>query len=192
MVQLELAERDHQKRAGAIKNLLSVISRDLLVSTVSRDRNSKIFAASWGHRDNNRYKDWRFETRNSEFPASYAEIWSSIGRGKNFRLEHVYFQIYRDMGRDVPHFPLLAVCSQPYKGNANGVGPHVHVKCAAYPIGKAHIALESMSISDVLTSVDDFDEALKHALKMVDTEILGHPDIERIDLESFVRDDSSD
>jgi hypothetical protein len=51
-------------------------------------------------------------------------------------------------------------------------GPHVHMSTAQDPLHRAHIALNTSNLKEVLRSVGDLTIALKTAVTMVDDQVL--------------------
>jgi hypothetical protein len=117
---------------------------------------------------------WRFSTRVPRIRASYYEIWQPVERG--FCLNRAYLHLYvrRDQREEKQ---ILALHCDPnelpsQKHYLYKAGPHVHVNAAEDPLHRAHIALNTSNLKDVLRSVGDLTLALKTAVTMVDDQVL--------------------
>jgi hypothetical protein len=117
---------------------------------------------------------WRFPTRVPLIRASYYEIWQPVGQG--FCLNRAYLHLYvRKDQREEKQ--ILALHCDPnelpsQKHYLYKAGPHVHMSAAEDPLHRAHIALNTSNLTDVLKSVGDLTFALKTAVTMVDDQVL--------------------
>jgi hypothetical protein len=57
---------------------------------------------------------------------------------------------------------------------------HVHVNVAQYPVDDAHICLEIERFDDVCGSLSKITASMARGLRLVEQEILKHPDVARL------------
>ena len=96
--------------------------------------------------------------------------------GKAFCLNRAYLHLY--LRRDeIAENQILALHCDPNEPSSQKhylykAGPHVHMSAAADPLHRAHIALNTSNLKDVLRSVADLTTALRTAITMVDDQVL--------------------
>jgi hypothetical protein len=120
---------------------------------------------------------WRFPTRISGIRASYYEMWQPHQTDKNsFCLTRAYLHLYlrRERGEESQILALHCDPNEPPSARhyIYKAGPHVHMSAAEDPLDRAHIALNTANLKDILKSVGDLTSALRTAVTMVDDQVL--------------------
>jgi hypothetical protein len=157
--------------------------RSAVDATSVSKRNSWVVAAFLGTQPLEDYTDWLFPTKIDRFMATYHEVWqATIDTDETYYLEQLQFHLYCIRSHLELPTPVLALHSEPVLDSDRfdqeySLGPHLHITHAAYPLRRAHLALEMRGLLDVLSSVSELNLSLLRCLTMINGEILSHRDI---------------
>lgn len=110
------------------------------------------------------------------FYFTYEEKWAQTRVKDTFKLIFSNLHIYRIKNRnDAEDFLFLHTEFENKKGaelNEYKKKPHIHVKCAQYPLPKSHICIFLYSPETFLTEINSFNEALIKSVQMIKDQIL--------------------
>ena len=165
-------------RTKSIIDLLYNISKrqkKIIINQVSVNKSS-IWGASDIMEIGSDYKSWRFKTNVENFYGMYYEQWLPY-EFDIYYLDRIYLHIYKTNVtelRSIEYLLLHCDANEPdeaphavYKQS-----PHLHFAFAEQPIPHSHIALNNGNLMETLHSIDSLHIALKHAINMIETQVL--------------------
>jgi hypothetical protein len=148
------------------------------------------------------YRAWRFSTVVRNLRAQYFELWlrSDEEHRTSWYLDRAYLNIFkvdRDTGQETkflclhcdPNFvDAPAITNENLSSSDEGDdsdedspsrgdykrSPHLHIKIAGVPFSRAHIALNSDYLSQVLSSVESLTTSMEHAIQMLRDEVFDY------------------
>jgi hypothetical protein len=175
---ITIDEQQFRRRGQSVRTLLTAISRvpgGPAFQHVSAQGGARIIATYDGTRPSSTYRDWRFETKIRGYSALYFEEWLPLSGARPFwLLAKAYLDIFRSICRDREEefFALHCDPEEPYGKAPYKRGPHFHVMCAVDPVPRAHLALGSEHLSEILTDLQSLTKSLRHGMELLQVEVL--------------------
>ena len=123
------------------------------------------------------YRDWFFRTSANLIRAQYFEIWISNESESEWQLCQACLHLFLVQSHDDPLEEILAIhCEPSLLATSDKLrfkrGPHVHLKAAKHPIGKAHFPLNLGHLEEVLSTIDNLGKALSDAVHIAQLEVI--------------------
>ncbi len=92
--------------------------------------------------------------------------------GRSFELLQAYLHLFRLGSAAGELVEVLALHTEPSVSHRYKKGPHFHVVEAADPLPHCHFPLNLDRLSEVTSSMDSLDEAIRSAIGVVTDEVL--------------------
>jgi hypothetical protein len=192
MYQIELSASELARRSAAIIDLMKVllkspikggkaISNTISCNAVLVDK-SYILATFDGSKLNDVYRDWRFSSYRHGFRCMYFEEWVPVDANKKaWLLKQMAFSLFRILPNIRKEVEVLAIHCEPLEPDGQQHirykrGLHLHVVLAQQPIPHAHFSINDGFVSNVMSNINSFSDALKSALEMVNDQVIRSAD----------------
>lgn len=174
MHEISLTDFELSKRGSQIPQLLSPIRGLRPVPWSTIPSNLKWIFTARDKKMNSSYEEWRFNTFNKNFSATYFEIWLPINPVKPnyWYLEKSYLNIFHIDRKNRIETEYLCIHADPEDNHLLKKSIHLHIKKSEYPIPKAHIALNLNYLEQVFSNKTEFFNNFRIAIQMVSTEII--------------------
>lgn len=169
-MQVIVTEEQLVKRVNKIRNLLSVINKNLFTYRLFPDKNVTNFILKDSSTISNDYP--YFKTSNDNLKASYQEIWKKNMVKDEWSLLKANFGLMVAVGfndyKELMAFHNDFVTNKLIYKNI----PHIHVKHPKQEsVSNAHIAL-NLTDHEKINSMSDFDDNLKRVFTMINNEFI--------------------
>ena len=172
-------------RRSAVIALLKPLT-NIPIATSSFSKSGGFFWVAHTSQSSEAWQNWDIQTSRSRFVAKYHERWNPVDtRAKEYSLEGMYFHLYCLRGPTRDPLEVIGLhwhpnTAQEFRRTDYAAGLHVHVSVAPHPVQKAHLALDLRLWQEISSSLRALNESLEHSIRMIQAEILGHPDIDAL------------
>lgn len=146
----------------------------------------QIFWVAYTSQASDAWESWDIQTSRSRFVAKYYERWNPVDtRAKEYSLEAAYFHLYCLRGPTRDPLEVIGLhwhpsAAQEFRRTDYAAGLHLHVSVARHPVQKAHLALDLRLWEEISSSLRALNESWEHSIRMIDAEILRHPDLDAL------------
>lgn len=182
MPKIKLVSRAVERRGTKFNSILKPILRNPESGgppyTIKKLQGSQITIIGRDKALTSDFKNWRFATFHSNFRALYYETWlpTDLNKPDLWYLTKAYLNIYLlDRARREEKEYICLHSDPEATGDSRSyykASPHLHIKMAADPIPKAHIALANYHLEQILTSEKDFFQVMSWGVELICNEIL--------------------
>lgn len=179
MCVIQIGQSQLTSRGQKIRQLLRPLVRHPSApayKVVARAR-QYVISAYDGSLSKSDYRELSFPTIVSNLRGRYHERWIQLDN-KSWYMERAYLSIYwveRSIPMEKRKF-LALHCDPNVSDEASHAiykqGPHLHIQDAAFPIPRAHIALDRTHLNLVLNSINSLTKTLELAVLMIKEEVL--------------------
>jgi hypothetical protein len=175
-----------RRRVGAVQQLVSPlrplakghsVAAPVQSLFVREDQREIVVAVSEIKRGRDDYRAWFFKTAADGVLGQYFEAWAMGADESQWRLSQACLHLFRAAGPREDPSEVLALHCEPKETAENFMarlkrGPHVHLKQADGPLGKAHFPLNLCHLDEVLQSWATLAKALTTAIQVARSEVL--------------------
>lgn len=178
MYVIQISQEQLLSRGQKIIQFLRPLAKDPSAPAYERVATARkyVIGVHDGSPSRSNYQEWSFATIVSKLRGKYYERWIRQDN-KSWYMERAYLKIYWVERSTMGEKKFLALHCDPTESDEAShaiykQGPHLHIQDAAFPIPRAHIALDTVHLKLILNSINSLTKALELAVLMIKEEVL--------------------